>query len=1120
MKSFTAAGIPFRGTTPASRRPLVRLLSLGPAALLLSGLLAVWAGPLAALVAAAGPASTSGSASGTVTAWGQDTYGQTNVPAGLLGVKAVGAGYSYSLALKSNGTVVAWGATGEGQTNVPAGLTGVIAIAAGDNHSLALKSNGTVVAWGWNYYGQATVPPGLTGVVAIAAGYSHSVALKANGTVVAWGDDFFHQTEVPAGFTGVIAIAASDNHSLALKSNGMVVAWGSDGEGEGDVPAAALSGVTTIAAGAYHSLALKSNGSVIAWGSSAYGQTTVPSAALSGIVALSAGAFDSLALKADGTVVAWGADLSGTHVTVPAGLSGVTAVAAGGGHSLALVSSAGRGPVAAWGFDGYHQADGPTSLSGVKAIGAGEYHSIALKTNGTVVAWGFDNVHETDVPAGLTGVAAISPGGDHNLVLKANGTVVGWGYDFLHQTDIPAGLSGVRAIAAGYDFSLALKSDGTVVGWGDDGDGQTNVPVGLSGVVAISAGYDDSLALKSNGTVVGWGENYNHTMDVPAGLSGVKAIAAGEEFDLALKSDGTVVAWGWDTYSQTDIPAGLSGVIAIAAGGDFSLALKSDGTVVAWGYNNHGQATVPAGLSGVTAIATGGAHSLALVAPATHLSVSGIGSPRTAGVAGSVSVRARDASGNTAIGYRGTVHFSSTDPAAVLPADYTFTAADKGVRSFNVTLYSAGTWSVTATDTTAASITGSQSGIVVILPASSYTAISPRRVLDTRPTGSGHTNIGLSNPFVAGTVRKFSIAGAEYVGGGSAPAVPVNAVAVTGNLTVVGETATGVIDLGPAVSAGGTKSSLNFVKGDVRANNVTLALAANGSLSAVYRSSTSGATTNLIFDVTGYFLPGTSGATYHTVTPGRVLDTRPTGGGVTHIGPLTKLPNRTVRTFPVAGVTPLGGSSALVPPSGVAVTGNLTVTGATSAGYVSLGPTMAASPSTSSVNVAAGSTVANGVSVGLSGGKLSVVWCGTAGSSANVIFDVTGYFTAGAGGLSFYAIAPVRVLDSSVSLGLSGTFASRTSRLFTIVGTGGVPSGAAGISGNLTLLTPSSSGWALVSPEIVATATTSTLNAAAGHSEANGFDVALGSGGHVALEWAGTTGSTANIALDITGYWK
>ncbi len=507
-------------------------------------------------------------------------------------------------------------------------------------------------------------------------------------------------------------------------------------------------------------------------------------------------------------------------------------------------------------------------------------------------------------------------------------------------------------------------------------------------------------------------------------------------------------------------------------------------------------------------------------APATNLVVAGLPSPCSGGVARSLTVTAKDPYGNSATSYRGTVHLSSTDPAAVLPADYTFTAADKGVHTFGVTLKTNGPQSVTATDIAVTSITGSQTNVLVTGSASSYTPISPRRVLDSRPTGSGHTNIGLAGKFTAGTVRKFTVAGAEYVGGGSAAAIPTNAVAVTGNLTVVGETAPGVIDLGPTVTATGSTATLDFAKGDIRANNVTIGLAPDGSLEAVYRSSTAAATSDLIFDVTGYFVPGSGGATYHSLAPGRVLDTRPSGGGVTHIGGLSKLSNRTVKSFPVAGVKALGWSSALVPSSATGVTGNLTVTGATSAGFVSLGPTMTASPSTSSVNVTAGSTVANGVTVALKCGKLAVVWCGTAGSSANVIFDVTGYFTAGSGGLSYYAIAPVRILDSSKSIGLSGTFASGTARLFTIGGTAGVPTGAAGISGNLTVLSPSSAGWALVSPEIVATPTTSTLNVASGHSEANGFDVALGASGHVALEWAGTTGSSANIALDVTGYWK
>src|SRR5262249_30128576 len=80
-------------------------------------------------------------------------------------------------------------------------------------------------------------------------------------------------------------------------------------------------------------------------------------------------------------------------------------------------------------------------------------------------------------------------------------------------------------------------------------------------------------------------------------------------------------------------------------------------------------------------------------------------------------VTARDAQGNPFPGYRGTVHFTSSDPQASLPADYTFTAADMGVHTFTATLRTVGTQSITATDT-ATGIRGSQMGIQVVAPPS------------------------------------------------------------------------------------------------------------------------------------------------------------------------------------------------------------------------------------------------------------------------------------------------------------------------------------------------------------------------------------------------------------------
>jgi uncharacterized repeat protein (TIGR03803 family) len=286
---------------------------------------------------------------GTVVAWGDNTYGATNVPADLSGVTAIAAGDFHTVALKTNGTVVAWGLNAYGETTIPAGLTNVIAIAAGGDHTVALKSDGTVVAWGAGKtstgsnpeFGQSIVPAGLSGVTAIAAGVYHTVALKSDGTVVAWGNPYSGQTTVPAGLSGVTAIAGGGAHTAALKSDGTVVAWGNNSSGQTNVPAG-LTNVTAIAAGGFHTVVLKSDGTVVAWGNNSSGQTNVP-AGLSGVTAIAAGYAHTVALKSDGTVVAWGGNSEG-ETNVPAGLSGVTAIAAGGYHTVAIVGPGVVGP--------------------------------------------------------------------------------------------------------------------------------------------------------------------------------------------------------------------------------------------------------------------------------------------------------------------------------------------------------------------------------------------------------------------------------------------------------------------------------------------------------------------------------------------------------------------------------------------------------------------------------------------------------------------------------------------------------------------------------------------------------------------------------------------------------
>ena len=125
------------------------------------------------------------------------------------------------------------------------------------------------------------------------------------------------------------------------------------------------------------------------------------------------------------------------------------------------------------------------------------------------------------------------------------------------------------------------------------------------------------------------------------------------------------------------------------------------------------------------------------------------------------------------------------------------------------------------------------------LSGATYVALTPARLLDSR------LGNGLSGTFSDGVPRTFQVTGR----GG----VPSNAVAVTGNLTVTNQTVAGYVFLGPNPTANPTSSTLNFPVGDNRANGVTVALGAGGTLSATYVAASG--TTDLIFDVTGYFRP-------------------------------------------------------------------------------------------------------------------------------------------------------------------------------------------------------------------------------------------------------------------------
>jgi hypothetical protein len=336
------------------------------------------------------------------------------------------------------------------------------------------------------------------------------------------------------------------------------------------------------------------------------------------------------------------------------------------------------------------------------------------------------------------------------------------------QTILVGGLTGACSPALDLVNGKMYWADGPLSGPGNirmanlDGTGQVTLISGLNS-------SPRTPALDLAGGMMYWGDRNGGTIEranldgtgrttLIKGLSGPQFVAldlANGKMYWPNADAGTIMRANLDGSDQEILVRNLQlpvGFTLDLAHGLMYWTEESSGQIKRANMDGSDVQTLLKGLNGPIFV------SLDLSAPVAQLQIS-VPSTATAGAPFDVTVTAVDSNGNVAPGYTGTVTFSSTDPyPAALPATYTFTASDQGAHTFSggVTLFTAGTQTLTVQDTANSALTGSatvtvgagtSAQLVVSAPASA-TAGTPINVTVTVQDSEGNVVTGYTGTVV------------------------------------------------------------------------------------------------------------------------------------------------------------------------------------------------------------------------------------------------------------------------------------------------------------------------------------------------------------------------------------